>query len=251
MGTAGLTAVAVTRSFKGNSPSDSEAFDAFADDYDRALSRGLSLTGETKEFFAEGRMHWLSKRLRLLGVQPSRALDFGCGTGTATPLFFVHLGVLSLLGTDPSRRCLAVAERTYAKDFNVSFAPLGEEPEAGVDLAYCNGVFHHIAPEFREEAIRRIYRSLRRGGVLALWENNPWNPGTRLSMHRVPFDRDAILVWPGQARQLLRDAGFTVLMIDFLFIFPRFLGALRPLEPLFCRLPLGGQYMVLGQKTGP
>jgi SAM-dependent methyltransferase len=229
-------------------PPDSEAFDAFADDYDRALNRGLSLTGETKEFFAEGRMRWLSRRLHLLGLKPRRALDFGCGTGTATPLFFAHLGIQSPVGTDPSRKSIAVAERTYVKEHRAWFAPVGEEPVAEIDLAYCNGVFHHIAPEQREEAIRRIYRSLRRGGVFALWENNPWNPGTRLSMRRVPFDRDAILVWPGQARQLVKEGGFTVLLTDFLFIFPRFLNVLRPLEPVLCKLPLGGQYMVLSRK---
>ena len=41
-----------------------------------------------------------------------------------------------------------------------------------------------------------------------------------------------------------------VLRTDFLFIFPRVLKWLRWIEPLVSRLPLGGQYLVLGRKPG-
>jgi SAM-dependent methyltransferase len=231
-------------------PPEPEAFDAFAEEYDRALDRGLSLTGEGKEYFAQGRLRWLNKRLQTLGVEPHSALDFGCGTGTATPFFFSELGIERLVGTDPSQKSLSVAERIYGSRHGVSFTPVGEEPEAEIDVAYCNGVFHHIVPEQRKEAIERVYRSLRPYGLFALWENNPWNPGTRISMRRVPFDRDAHLVWPWRARQLLRNGGFQVILTDYLFLFPRFLHALRPLEPLLCKLPLGGQYVVLSRKPG-
>jgi hypothetical protein len=38
----------------------------------------------------------------------------------------------------------------------------------------------------------------------------------------------------------------------YLFIFPRLLGALRVLEPLACRLPLGAQYQLLcRRRSGP
>ena len=38
------------------------------------------------------------------------------------------------------------------------------------------------------------------GGVLALFENNPWNPGTRLVMKRIPFDRNAQTISPRAGR---------------------------------------------------
>jgi hypothetical protein len=68
-------------------------------------------------------------------------------------------------------------------------------------------------------------------------------------MRRVAFDRDAILLSPPAARRLLRLAGFEVLRTDHLFIFPRALSALRPLERLVSRLPLGGQYEVLARRA--
>jgi SAM-dependent methyltransferase len=114
-----------------------------------------------------------------------------------------------------------------------------------VDLAYCNGVFHHIPLEHREAAVCFVYRSLRPGGLFAFWENNPWNPGARYVMAHCAFDRDAIPLNPVEARRLLRSEGFTVLRTDFLFVFPRVLRALRPVEQLICRLPIGAQYQVL------
>ncbi len=41
-------------------------FDRFADDYDHALNQGISISGEDKDFFANGRIVWLSG---LLAVQ--------------------------------------------------------------------------------------------------------------------------------------------------------------------------------------
>jgi hypothetical protein len=67
-------------------------------------------------------------------------------------------------------------------------------------------------------------------------------------MRRIPFDRDAKLLSPPRARELLTRAGFAVLRTDFLFLFPRVLSALRPLEGWLARFPAGAQYMVLCRK---
>ena len=91
-----------------------------------------------------------------------------------------------------------------------------------------------------------IRRALKPGGLFAFWENNPWNPGTRYVMSRIPFDRDAITLTPPEAWRLLQGCGFEILRTDFLFVFPRFLGWLRRLEPRMSSLPCGAQYMVLG-----
>jgi len=223
-------------------------FDAVASDYDEQLNRGLSLSGETKDYFAEGRMRWLRQRLLEFGVTPSSALDFGCGTGTATPWFFDVLGVQELTGCDPSEESLKVAATLYGGKFPVRFCQADEEASERVDLAFCNGVFHHILPQDRATAFAQVYRALRPNGVFAFWENNPWNPGTRWAMSRVPFDADAIMIRPSEARGLLKAAGFRPLLTDFLFYFPRCLSALRVLEKALVKLPLGGQYLVLAQK---
>lgn len=219
-------------------------FDAAAADYDAQLNQGLAYSGEAKEYFAEERMRWLRRRLDELGGTYADALDFGCGTGTSAPLLADTAGAARVVGTDVSAESLAVARRLHPHPA-VRFLPPAEVPAGAFDLAFCNGVFHHVPVDERHAAARQVFRALRPGGVFAFWENNPWNPGTRFIMSRVPFDRDAVTLTPPEARRLLRGAGFTVLRTDFRFVFPRALAALRPLEPALAPLPLGGQYLVL------
>lgn len=225
------------------------AFDEYAGSYDRALNRGLALSGESKEYFARERVRWLAGRLSSLGVQARRVLDYGCGTGSTSPELLEQLHARTVVGVDASRESLDVARTTHA-DPRLQFKTVSElDPSAAFEVAYCNGVFHHVEPEQRLEALGYVHRSLSTGGVFGLWENNPWNPGTRLVMRRIPFDRDAKLLSPPHARELVTRAGFTVLRTDFLFFFPRVLSVLRPLEARLAGVPAGAQYMILAIKN--
>jgi len=224
-------------------------FDRYAADYDTALARGLAVSGEDKEYFGRGRVNWLGSCLERLAHRPTGVMDFGCGTGSATPLLLSMKGVTSLVGVDVSTRSLEYATRQHG-DTGARFMPFSDFlPDSTLDLAYCNGVFHHIPPADRAAAVRFVHRSLRVGGVFALWENNPWNPGTRYVMSRIPFDREAVTLTPREARSLLQAGGFQVLRTDFLFLFPRQLRWLRGLEPRLAGLPLGAQYQVLCRKV--
>ena len=223
-------------------------FDSYASEYDNALAQGISVSGEDKDYFARGRVDWVMKCLKSRGEMPHRALDFGCGTGTTIPLL-IEGGMQQAVGLDTSEKSLEVA-RTLHRLPGVSFANTAEyRPDGSVDLAFCNGVFHHIPPAERRDALDFIRASLRPKGIFAFWENNPWNPGTRYVMSRIPFDRDAITLSVLEARALVQTSGFNILRTDFLFVFPRFLKPLRVLEPTLSRLPLGAQYGILCQKT--
>jgi SAM-dependent methyltransferase len=229
---------------------EASEFDRYAAEYDAALAQGLSVSGEDKDHFARGRVEWLTGSLARLPYRPASVMDFGCGTGSATPFLFEMSGVTTVVGVDISARSLDYARREHGHT-GAQFLLFSEyEPRATLDLAFCNGVFHHIPPADRAGAVRYIHRSLRPGGIFAMWENNPWNPGTRLVMSRIPFDRDAITLTPPEARSLVRANGFDVLRTDFLFIFPRSLRWLRGLEPLVSGLPFGAQYQVLCRKLG-
>jgi SAM-dependent methyltransferase len=212
------------------------------------LSLRDSLSGEDKNYFARGRIAWLANCLRQLAEQPKSALDFGCGTGSAAPFLLDLIGVESVLGVDISAKSLEVSKRTHRSERTQFLLFNQYQPSEQIDLAFCNGVFHHIPVNERAAAVNYIYRSLRPGGLFALWENNPWNPGTRYVMSRIPFDRNAITLTAPETRRLLRAGGFEILRTDFLFIFPRMLSWFRYVEPLIARLPLGAQYQVLCRK---
>jgi SAM-dependent methyltransferase len=226
------------------------AFNSYALDYDAALNQGISLSGEDKLFFARGRVALLAHCLERLGFRPTTVLDYGCGTGTATPYFIELLKAGSVLGIDPSAGSLEVAGRLHASLPSRYLTPERYTPSGSVDLVFCNGVFHHIPPDRRAAAVKYIADCLRPGGLFALWENNPWNPGTRWVMSRIPFDRDAITLTAREARGLVRSAGLEVLRTDYTFFFPRFLRGLRGIELYLRRCPLGAQYQVLCCKTG-
>ena len=227
-----------------------KGFDAFASDYEAVLDAGLAVSGESSGFFAKGRVQWLARCLTAEGASPRCVLDFGCGIGLSTRLLSGLSGVQKVIGVDPSARCLEQA-RQRSSDSRVRFVLADDfEPKGDVDLVFCNGVFHHIPPEARSQTVELIRRALNIGGRLALWENNPWNPGTRYVMHCIPFDREAVMLSPHQARRLLVGAGLLVRRLDFVFFFPRWAAWLRRCEPWLHRIPLGAQYQVLAGLCG-
>jgi SAM-dependent methyltransferase len=153
----------------------------------------------------------------------------------------------SVLGVDISSESIAVARRSYTGT-GLSFLCANDwVPDGKCDLAFTNGVFHHIPPAERRECLAAIRRSLRPEGLFAFWENNPWNPGTRYVMSQCAFDENAIRISPREARRILAEAGFRILRRDSLFYFPRQLRFLRPAERWLRILPFGGQYLVLCQ----
>jgi SAM-dependent methyltransferase len=223
-------------------------FDVHDDTYDDDLNRALSASGEDKEFFARGRVEWLAGCLKRLGGSAKSALDYGCGIGDTSVLLRELLGVEWFIGLDVSEKSLARARERHTET-DCRFLTFADySPDESIDLAYCNGVFHHIPVAERDAAVDYIYRSLRPGGLFSLWENNPWNPGTRYVMARCVFDRDAIRLSAREAIHRLRRRGFKLVSLDYRFFFPRFLARLRFLEKELTSVPLGAQYQVICRK---
>lgn len=225
-------------------------FDEFADHYDHELAKGLAVSGEDKDYFARRRVEWLR---RCLGETAGHGslMEFGCGTGSNLPHLIELLQPSSLVGIDVSARSLERAKVRSGCE-RATLAKLDEyTPNGRIDLVFCNGVFHHIAARDRAAAADYIYRSLRPGGLFAMWENNPWNPGTRYVMSRIEFDKHAVMLSALEAARLLKSARFRVQRTDFLFIFPRMLKWLRAVEPIVSRIPAGAQYQVLAVKPLP
>ena len=228
-----------------------ELFDR-AEEYEAMLNQGIGLSGETQDFFIEGRVKDLTAQLPR---SPRRILDFGCGMGKSCDYLARVFSQASVTGVDLSDAALEYARKVHGSS-QVSFARIADLPALEpFDLCYVNGVFHHIGPEDRQEALTTIRRSLTPGGLAAIFENNPWNPGTRMVMSRIPFDRDAITLSFLELRRRMNDAGLEVVDSRFLFYMPRFLAALRFLEKPLVKVPLGAQYYVLGRapqlKSGP
>ena len=218
-----------------------------SDEYAAMLHRGVGLSGETKDYFLRGRVQDLLSHLPK-HFTPRRILDFGCGVGDTAQFLAERFPDAIVTGIDTSGPTVEFAQKTYGSR-RLSFCTVQEyRPSASVDLCYSNGVFHHIVPALRPEVVKTIYDALVPGGYFALFENNPWNPGTHLVMYRIPFDRDAKMLFPFQVKRLLRRGGFREPSTRFLFFYPNPLRFLRFTEACLARVPLGAQFYVLSRK---
>jgi len=219
-----------------------------ADEYDEMLNQGLKLSGESKEFFMIGRLELMKKHLPK-GFSPKRILDFGCGIGDTTEELARMYPEAEVVGIDTAEDALRFATENKSSD-RISYETVDSfSTSDAFDLAYTNGVFHHIPLHLRDTSAKTVSRALKAGGYFAYFENNPWNPGTKMVMSRIAFDRDAITLSYLESKRLLSQNGFSdVNTSRFAFYFPNALKFLRPLEPALETLPLGAQYLVLAKK---
>ncbi len=232
----------------------STAFDCAAEDYEQQLNLGIGISGEKADFFVQGRLELLDQYVGRLSMEaPHRVLDFGCGTGNAIGPLLDRYPDAEVIGVDCSTRSLQIAEARYRAGAYSNrrthwFDDLRAIEPASIDVVYTSGVFHHISPEQRQPILAGLLNCLRPKGILGLFENNPWNPGTRWVMSRIPFDHDAICLSPIETRKRVAAAGFRLLGQHHCFFFPRALRFLRPMEKWLCGLPLGAQYATIASK---
>ncbi|MDP6908595.1 MAG: class I SAM-dependent methyltransferase [Flavobacteriales bacterium] len=219
-----------------------------AEEYDDMLNQGLKLSGESKEYFLEGRISLMKKHLPG-NFNPKSILDFGCGIGDTTEVLATEFPDAEIVGIDTAEDALAYATKNRSSD-RLQYQTVNEFDKTDhFDLAYVNGVFHHIPLHLRETSAKTVCQSLKKGGYFAYFENNPWNPGTKMVMNRIPFDRDAVTLSYLESKRLLKSVGFgDVSTARFAFYFPNSLSFLRIFEPRLERLPLGAQYLILAKK---
>jgi SAM-dependent methyltransferase len=180
-----------------------------------------------------------------------RMLDFGCGSAD----FLVEVrekGVnWRIEGCDVSQGMLAEAKRKHAGAleqvtlWNCSQCRLSSDAYTLI-TAVC--VFHHIEPSRWLETACTIFGALKKGGLFLLFEHNPINPVTRWMVRRTEVDRNAVLLQPSTSRVLMEKAGFSNVSVEYFLFFPPRLKLLSACESVLCRVPLGGQYMMVGMK---
>jgi trans-aconitate methyltransferase len=213
---------------------------------------GLRFSGESRTYFARGRLDfllrwWMKNKER----RPRLILDYGCGLGETTELLAADFTRATVVGVDTSTNMIEAAARccTHPRvSFSVINGISGELDLEDIDITYVNGVLHHVNPGDRTPLFEMLRQKMSDDGLVAVFENNPLNPGTRFVMSRIPFDRDAETLTHWAMCRHFREARLDVAHQGFLFYFPRILSLLRPLERSLERLPLGAQYAVFGER---
>ena len=220
-----------------------DAFDPYAGSYREHVRSAIGFVSRDCDLFTEVKAaHLLASAARRLG--PTRglaALDVGCGPGETDRFLDGVFG--DLHGVDVSAAMIETArERNPSVRYAVSEAGTLPYPDERFDLAFAICVLHHVEPASRPTLVREMVRVVRPGGLLAVYEHNPLNPLTRLAVARCEFDRDAILLPPGEMRRAWRTAGAVPLGRRYLLFLPWRGGLLRRLERALAWSPLGAQY---------
>ncbi len=214
-------------------------FDRAARNYEQLLNESIGASGESADYFRQHKVECL----RTHGAQ-TPLLDFGCGTGGVTRYLVEAFDEVH--GVDASLESLSVARR------RVDSATFYEHPEripkGHFRSVLVSGVLHHVPPGQRRAVLRRIWRSLRPGGRIFVFEHNPLNPLTRRAVAQCEFDDDAVLLWPGELRRRLLSAGFETPRVHYVLFFPHSLASLRPLEPKLEWCPAGAQTLTVARR---
>jgi len=221
-------------------------FDQFAGNYKQVLDRSLAASGEDSAFFAEYKARYLARTLR--EAPPAKVLDFGCGVGLLSGFMQKHFGPLWLDGFDVSSSSIGQVPPKLTESGVFTSDP--QQLSRDYDLIVIANVLHHVPPEQRHHTVRELAGRLVPGGKIAGFEHNPANPLTRWTVDHCPFDEDAILLPPAEAASYLTAAGLHIVRRDYIVFMPRPLAWLRPLERWLTWLPLGAQFVVIGEKHG-
>lgn len=216
-------------------------FDAYAGSYEEDHRSSIAASGEDPAYFHDYKVSCLARK----GTSTDGPLlDFGCGIGNLTERFVTRYREVHAF--DPSAKSVERAkERSPGAHFHVDTAAM---PKEHFETAVLSGVLHHVLPHRRVDVLRTVRGLLRPGGRVVLFEHNPLNPVTRRAVANCVFDDDAILLWPWEAKSVLKDAGFADVELDYIVFFPRPLAFLRRLEPRMSRVMLGAQMMVIATK---
>lgn len=227
----------------------SAEFDHHVSTYDEKLQRALVIPGTDAGWFARLKAgHMIRTAAQCWGTLTGlRMLDVGCGTGVILAAM-QSLGV-HFAGTDPSEKMLEVARANAPHADLRVMLPNGKIPFApeSFDLAYAVCVLHHVPLGERLAFVNGMTRMVRPGGRVAVYEHNPFNPLTRLTVSRCEFDQGVVLSSLRETCALFRAAGLVVEHAPYIGFIPWETRVSPQADSFLAWLPLGAQYAVWGR----
>lgn len=119
-------------------------------------------------------------------------------------------------------------------------------PDASVPGVVCSCLLHHLDDRLLRAFMREVSRVLTPGGPLVVFDHNPMHPAVQWLVRMLPYDRDARLVTPRMAKNVMRRAGIEPAGTAWLNAVPACFSGLEWLEKLLFDIPTGTQWVVWG-----
>ena len=225
-------------------------FDAHADSYYRQHKANTASFGEEPEYFSDYKIAGLRALADARGAPSTTVFDFGSGIGNSIVPFRRYFGSSQLTCGDVSRRSHELARQRFpGREQYILIDDAIPLPAASQDIVFSACVFHHIPHDRHADWLGELLRITKPGGLLAIYEHNPYNPLTVRAVNTCPFDANAALVRPRALQDAAISAGWSRPSIGYTLFFPRLLARLRPLEPYLSRLPVGAQYRLVAWRS--
>lgn len=223
-------------------------FDEYRDSYVETVEQSISFSGLSLDFFLQSKALMIRDLLVLrLSERPRpRLLDVGCGIGSLHPLLsglFSSIHGVDVSGESIERAKLENPANRYDA-YDGKRLPFADN---SFDMALSICVMHHVPVLQWAGFMAELTRVVSPGGMVCLIEHNPINPGTRISVARCPFDKDAVLLGTRKMRGYMRRAGLAEVAIRNFVFFPTNRPQFRTLERWMHWLPLGAQYAAIGR----
>jgi trans-aconitate methyltransferase len=225
-----------------------ESFDSYSKNYNELVNNAIRQTGYDADNLVSAKLHKLRSLFPSLSEKPFRLLDFGCGVGNLYGQVAGFFPTAVYTGVDPSKDSILKARSRYHGDVDFQEDCSNEWETNGYDLIFSAGVFHHIPHVEHTKLINKLSALLNQGGRLVIWEHNPLNPVTQKIVKDCPFDEDAVLIPSKDLKSHFTRVSLSNVQVIYTTFFPKFLSALNFMDPYLGWLPLGGQYLVTGQK---
>jgi ubiquinone/menaquinone biosynthesis C-methylase UbiE len=223
-------------------------FDRHVDTYQRSIDHGIGFIGVEHDVYLRAKAAVLFDLFNQVGPPKSLSvLDVGCGIGAFSKHIVSRVGELH--GVDVSGESIVRAAQALPNGvftaYDGSRLPFSD---GRFDVAFAVCVFHHVDRRDRPALAAELRRVVRPGGLVAVFEHNPWNPLTRLVVRRVTFDEGVELLTAKETCGLLRNAQLEEVSSRFILFAPSAAGFVTSMEKRLGRLPLGAQYVAVGRR---
>jgi SAM-dependent methyltransferase len=224
-------------------------FDVYSDSYRASVEQSIAFCGQELEYFTKRKVEHLLELTGRHRGDPAELtfLDVGCGVGVTDAMLCDRVGELH--GVDVAADAVARAAernpRVHYRTYDGSTLPY---EDGRFDVAFAICVAHHVSPARRKRFAAEIARVVKKGGLVAVFEHNPYNPLTRVAVHRCEFDEDAVLLTRRVSAAMLRDGGLTPIDARYIIFLPFGRRVVPRLEGGLGWLPLGAQHYVVARR---
>lgn len=224
-------------------------FDRFADSYEEMTNQAISFTGRDHAFYIDVKREHIVRlaQRHFADLESLSVLDLGCGLGAYHP--GLEGRFRELHGVDVSAQSVksAAARHPFVRysTYDGSRLPYGDRQ---FSMVFTICVMHHVPPLQWESFVAEAYRVTVPGGLMLVFEHNPYNPLTQYIVKTCEIDKDAALLQPAKLRRMFTAAGFTDVFTRTIISVPPAGRILTRMDSLLGNLPFGAQYYLSATK---